>query len=277
MASRLLQDKKSKASLAELAAEGQTPATQWVGRKRDADLVGLLLCHRWNIVRLLGRGGTSSVYEARHRNGARVAIKVWSTSLSSNERARQRFLAERIANSVEHPAIVRILDDDQAPDGRPFLVMDLLDGETLHARCAAAGGRLAPFEVLRIADRVLDILSATHACGIVHRDIKPSNIFLTVGGGVRILDFGIAAVREELARSAGNELGAVGTPVFMAPEQARWSHGRVDVRSDLWLSARRCTTASRANTCTRALQLLTMRLSLRRRSQLRPSRLRVRK
>ena len=129
---------------------------------------------------------------------------------------------------------MRILDDDQAPDGRPFLVMDLLDGETLHARCAAAGGRLAPFEVLRIADRVLDILSATHACGIVHRDIKPSNIFLTVGGGVRILDFGIAAVREELARSAGNELGAVGTPAFMAPEQARWSHGRVDARSDLW-------------------------------------------
>ena len=179
----------------------------------------------------------SSVYEAHHRNGARVAVKVLSVALSRSERARRRFLGEgRVANAVDHPGVVRVLDDDEMPDGRPFLVMDLLEGETLRARCAAAGGRLAPADVLRIADRVLDVLAAAHARGIVHRDIKPSNVFLTKDGGVRVLDFGIAAVRDELLAEGHSSQGggALGTPAFMAPEQARGRHGETDPRSDLW-------------------------------------------
>ncbi len=219
------------------AAVDQT-ATPMPGEEpEDVDFVGRILCEKWRIVGLLGRGWMSAVYEARHRNGARVAIKILNAALARNERARRRFLGEaRIANSVEHPGVVRVLDDEEMPDGRPFLVMDRLEGETLRARCAAAGGSLAPRDVLRIADRVLEVLSVAHARGVVHRDIKPANIFLTTNGDVRVLDFGIAAVWDELAESvsSGDGEAALGTPAFMAPEQARGRQGRADPRSDIW-------------------------------------------
>src|SRR5262249_7650888 len=128
-----------------------------------------------------------------------------------------------------------ILDDDVDEKGNPYLVMELLQGETLDSRIARAGGILAAPEVLQIACSVLDCLEAAHARGIVHRDIKPGNLFLTTDGGVKVLDFGIARLAETRTKhddTTGAQ--ALGTPDFMPPEQARGHWEQVDARSDLF-------------------------------------------
>jgi serine/threonine protein kinase len=204
---------------------------------QDARLVGETLADRWRVVRLLGRGGMSTVYEVRHRNGARAAIKVLNAELARNPRTRERFLREgRITNAVDHPNAVRVLDDLETRDGKLVLVMELLEGATLRERCQASGGRLELPEVLEIADRLLHVLSAAHAKGIVHRDIKPENVFLTRDGELKVLDFGIAAARDEVRQEASlTQSGAtLGTPAFMAPEQARGRHAQTDARTDIW-------------------------------------------
>ena len=149
--------------------------------------------------------------------------------------ARRRFLSEGYAaNAVKHPGVVSVLDDDVSEDGSAFLVMELLEGETLEAR-ASRSGCLPPSEVLPIAASLLEILGAAHAVGVVHRDIKPENVFLTLQGETKILDFGIARVRELSAGNGRTQDGsAMGTPAFMPPEQARGRWDEVDHRTDLW-------------------------------------------
>src|SRR6185369_11312071 len=133
--------------------------------------VGLVLNGKWRLDALLGIGGMAAVYGATHRNGNRVAIKVLHAHCAVNENIRTRFQREGyVANKIEHPGAVRVLDDDRTADGVPFLVMDLLEGETLEARLNREG-RLAPGEALAICYRLLDVLSSAHAKGIVHRDI----------------------------------------------------------------------------------------------------------
>ncbi len=203
----------------------------------ETDLSGQTLSGRWLVIRRLGRGGMSTVYEARHRNGARVAIKVLNAALASKPRARERFLREgRLANSVGHPNAVRVLDDHVTSEGMVFSVMELLEGQTLRQRCVASGGRLDVVEALTIAVRVLEVLEAAHERGIIHRDIKPENIFLTEAAEVKVLDFGVAAVRDEALQDADiTQSGtALGTPAFMAPEQARGRQSEVDARTDVW-------------------------------------------
>lgn len=203
----------------------------------DERLVGRTLCDRWRIVRLIGRGGMSVVYEARDESGSEVAVKVLNEALARQPRARERFLREGlVANRVGHPDAVHVLECRQTPDGQLLLVMELLEGQTLRKKCEAAGGRLELDEVLRVADRVLGLLEAAHAKGIFHRDIKPDNIFLTADCGVKVLDFGVAAVRDEAFRGASiTQSGAtLGTPAFMAPEQARGRQAQIDARTDVW-------------------------------------------
>ncbi|HVW27580.1 MAG TPA: serine/threonine-protein kinase [Polyangiaceae bacterium] len=207
-----------------------------MGEAEESDLVGLTLCDRWRVVRLLGRGGMGSVYEAIHRNGARVAIKTLNAAPARRPTTRARLLREaRAANAVDHPNAVRVLDDQVTPDGILFLVMELLEGQSLMARCDG-GAPLPVSETLRIADGVLDVLAAAHRRGIVHRDVKPGNIFLTTRGEVKVLDFGVAAVRDEERDDADlTDSGAMlGTPAFMAPEQARGTHATLDARVDIW-------------------------------------------
>jgi eukaryotic-like serine/threonine-protein kinase len=197
---------------------------------------GSVLCGKWQIGRLLGVGGMSAVYDAVHRNGRRVAIKVLRPELCLNPRARRRFLREGyIANRVGHPGAVSILDDGVAEDGTVFLVMELLEGLTLGA-CVREAGRLPPDQVLACADRVLDILASAHRNGIIHRDIKPENLFLTRESTLKLLDFGISSVRELSTSGIGTtRWGAqLGTPAFMAPEQARGRPDQIDRRTDLW-------------------------------------------
>ncbi len=201
--------------------------------------VGQVFNKKYTLGRLIGSGGMATVYEATHRNGHRVAIKILHGHVSASEDLRARFLREGyVANKVEHPGAVRVLDDDTAEDGSVFLVMDLLEGETLDARTKRFGGRLPALEVCTFAHQVLDVLAAAHDKGVVHRDVKPENLFLTVDGVLKMLDFGMARVLLEPAEGTATRAGTmIGTPAFMAPEQALGQSARVDGRTDLWAVA----------------------------------------
>jgi serine/threonine-protein kinase len=198
--------------------------------------IGTVLRGKWHLDVLLGIGGMASVYAATHRNGTRAAVKLLHSELSVNEQVRTRFLREGyVANAVGHDGAVKVLDDDTTEEGGLFLVTELLDGETLEGRRNRAGGRMGEDDVLSVADQLLDVLSAAHAKGIVHRDLKPENVFLTRAGQVKVLDFGIARLRELSSSSTATRSGAsMGTPAYMPPEQARALWDEVDGRSDLW-------------------------------------------
>ena len=197
--------------------------------------IGTVLKKKWHLDQLLGVGGMAAVYAATHRNKKRVAIKMLHAELSQDEAIRKRFLREGyIANSVAQRGAVAVDYDDVTEDGLAFLVMELLDGETIEHRWRRKDRSLSPHEALSLVDQLLDTLSAAHGRGIVHRDLKPENMFLTRDGTVKVLDFGIARVRElstPLTTLAGS---AMGTPAFMAPEQARGRWQDVDGRTDLW-------------------------------------------
>jgi serine/threonine-protein kinase len=174
--------------------------------------------------------------QRRIATAAGGAVKLLHPELSTNPVIRQRFLREGYAaNAVGHDGVVRVLDDDTAEDGSIFMVAELLDGETLEERRLRFGGRLGEDEVLAVADQVLDVLVAAHAKGVVHRDLKPENIFLTRDGRVKVLDFGIARLRELSSQSNATKTGStLGTPAFMAYEQARGLWDEVDARTDIW-------------------------------------------
>jgi tRNA A-37 threonylcarbamoyl transferase component Bud32 len=203
--------------------------------RRARARVGQVVREKWRLERLLGVGGMAAVYEASHRNGKRVAVKWLHNELTIDSSVRARFLREGyIANKVGHAGAVSVLDDETADDGALVLVMELLEGETIDARRARLQ-RLPPDDVLVIAHQVLDVLAAAHANGIVHRDLKPENLFVTRGGTVKVLDFGIARLRElHTATSATISRASLGTPGFMPPEQARGRSEEVDGRTDLW-------------------------------------------
>jgi serine/threonine-protein kinase len=201
-----------------------------------AKRVGQSLNARWHVDRLIDVGGTASVYEATHSEGRRAAIKVLHPSAAASPELRRRFLREGyVANKIDHPGALAILDDDVATDGAPFLIMELLQGESLSHRLAKVGGKIPYAEALGIAGQVLDVLDAAHANGVLHRDIKPGNIFLTAAGHAKLLDFGLARIRDGVVTSVPTLSGIVmGTAGYLAPEQAKGVPEEVDVRSDLF-------------------------------------------
>lgn len=197
--------------------------------------VGEVLRKKWRIERLIDVGGMAGVYEATHRNGNRVAVKILHPVFAALDEARERFLNEGYAaNKVGHPGTVKVLDDDELEDGTVFLVMELLDGLSLQARLDEKQV-LGPAESIEIGERVLDVLAAAHDKGIIHRDIKPGNIFLTKEGDVKVLDFGLARVRERAFNGSLTRTGMViGTAAYMPPEQARGKRDAIDQRTDIW-------------------------------------------
>jgi serine/threonine-protein kinase len=205
-----------------------SPATQ-AARARLGSVVG----GRWRLDALVAVGGCSAIYAATHANGHRVAMKVCDLELTENATAVAHFLREgRAANRIGHPGVVEVVDEGVTDDGAPFLIMPLLEGETAQQRLSRSPSGLPAAEALGIVEAVLDVLVAAHRRGIVHRDLKPDNIYLEKGGRVRVLDFGIARVEDALDATACGTV--MGTPGFMAPEQARGRTADVGPRTDVW-------------------------------------------
>ncbi|HEX9297914.1 MAG TPA: serine/threonine-protein kinase [Polyangiaceae bacterium] len=200
-----------------------------------AKRAGQCLRGKWTLGPLLGAGGMAAVYEARHRNGARAAVKLLHPEMSARKDVRERFLREGYAaNKVGHAGAVKVLDDDVAEDGSAFLVMELLEGESLITRVNRQKG-VTTDELLAWMDEILDVLSAAHARGIVHRDLKPDNIFITNSGQVKLLDFGIARFMDSVPSDFKTKVGtALGTASYMAPEQALGQIDKIDGRCDLF-------------------------------------------
>lgn len=195
--------------------------------------VGQLISGKWRLDALIGVGGMAAVYMATHRNGSVGAIKILHEEVAMNTEVRERFLREAyIANKVGHPGTVKVLDDDIDEKGAPFLVMELLQGESVDRRAEKSGGRLSILETLDIVDQTLAVLEAAHKHQIIHRDLKPENLFIT-GSVVKVLDFGIARLREENSRKTQTGM-VMGTPSFMAPEQAMGRWDDVDARTDIY-------------------------------------------
>ena len=183
-----------------------------------------LVANRFRVEREIGRGGMGTVYLATHLGLERpVAVKVLKPEFAADPEVAERFMREaRTMARLRHPGAAMIFDAGRLPDGRPFIVMEYVEGETL-ADALAKEGRLAPAHAVQIACAICDVLAAAHALGIVHRDLKPSNIMLN-GRSVCLLDFGIAKVLATSAdvtkTHATTESGLIiGTPRYMSPEQ----------------------------------------------------------
>jgi serine/threonine-protein kinase len=198
--------------------------------------IGTILRGKYRIERVLGVGGMAVVYKATHRNQAEFAIKMLHPELSIRDDVRVRFLREGYAaNSVKHPGVVMVVDDDVAEDGAAFLVMEMLHGAAVETLWERRGQRMPVRAVLSVADQLLDVLAAAHEKGIVHRDIKPANLFAQRDGTLKVLDFGIARVKDAAATGQVTGTGMLlGTPAFMAPEQAFAKASEIDGQTDVW-------------------------------------------
>lgn len=205
-------------------------------KKHVDSRVGKMLNNKWQLETMIGQGGMAAVYQATHRNGKRVAVKVLHPIFPKQSNIRERFLREGyLANKVDHPGCVSVIDDDTTEDGEVFLVMELLEGVSVEELLWRFGGVMQYPYALAIADQLLDVLVAAHSKGVIHRDIKPGNLFLTRERRVKILDFGLARLLEPTPGSALTGAGMVlGTPSYMPPEQARAQWHLVDGRTDLF-------------------------------------------
>ena len=197
--------------------------------------VGTVLREKWRLDSLLGVGGSAAVYAATHRNSKRAAIKLLHQEFAAEPDVVNRFLREGyVANKIDHPGAVAILDDDKTDAGEVFLIMELLEGMTLERKLRKEGARPVQ-EALRLTEELLEVLQTAHEKGIIHRDIKPANIFLTNQGPLKVLDYGIARLAETSHLVNPTLVGMpLGTPAFMPPEQARGRWNEVDPRTDVW-------------------------------------------
>ncbi|HEY8427314.1 MAG TPA: serine/threonine-protein kinase, partial [Sandaracinaceae bacterium] len=205
--------------------------------------VGVVVARRYRLEGVIGRGAIATVWRAHdlllHRP---VALKVLAPSPDDDDEVASydRFLREaRLCAAIRHPNVVDLLDVGTC-EGRPFLVMEMLEGEPLD-RLLSRVVQFGVEEAVSIAVDVLDGLAAAHDRGIVHRDLKPANVFVVREGGTmraKILDFGLSRSVDRSRRSARTTVeGQIfGTPAYMSPEQARGSHA-LDARTDLYSAA----------------------------------------
>ncbi|HTL92146.1 MAG TPA: protein kinase, partial [Steroidobacteraceae bacterium] len=196
--------------------------------------IGQVVGSGYRLTRLLGTGGMAAVFAAQSPTGQEVALKVLHDHMHRRLEIRRRFLREgETANRIAHPGIVKIIEQSKEGDREAFLVMELLQGQSLLS--AIRSGAIGTAGVLDVLDQVLDALSAAHALGIIHRDLKPDNLWLTPEGRVKVLDFGIARVMDGVPKDQRTKTGVtLGTVPFMSPEQALGKPEGVDARTDLF-------------------------------------------
>ena len=199
--------------------------------------VGQVLDDKYQLEQLLGQGGMGAVYLATHLDLERpVAVKIIRREFEGDADVAERFLREaRTMAKLRHPNAAMIFDAGNLPDGRHFIVMEFVEGETL-SQALAREGRFSFSKAVGIATQICDVLEEAHRIGIVHRDLKPSNILLGKRG-VCVLDFGVAKVLASSAESTATHASTgsgqlVGTPRYMSPEQCLGQ--RVGARSDLY-------------------------------------------
>src|SRR5689334_13860013 len=180
----------------------------------------------YRIEKLLGEGAMGEVYLAVHEAlGRPVALKTLKPAVAADRSLTERFFAEaRAVNIIRHENIVECTDLVDDPTGTSYIVMELLEGRTLAAAIREAG-KMPPRRAARIAAQIAEAIGAAHHKGIVHRDLKPDNVFLIrragTGDYVKVLDFGIARLRPDMAGVGATQSGAlIGTPAYMSPEQA---------------------------------------------------------
>ena len=207
----------------------------------EDSLIGQALDNKYRIVRVIGQGGMGVVYEAEHTTlGKRVAIKLMLEKYTGDSEAVARFTREALAASrIGNPHIIDVMDIGTAPDGRSYVVMELLSGQPL-SKVIEDGGPMPPQRAISVMRQVLKAVGAAHAKGIVHRDLKPDNIFLLPQGDsgdfVKLLDFGISKMIDPDMQVAATKLTTtgveMGTPLYMAPEQAMGAE--IDHLADLY-------------------------------------------
>jgi serine/threonine-protein kinase len=224
-----------------------SPNDSWAGMPLAGDtddpLIGMTLSGTYVVLRLLSEGGMGRIYEARHTRieRQRVAIKVLRPELAQVPEVHGRFRREaEAAAAISHPNVLTLFDVDRTPQGWPYLVSELLVGVDLSVYLERFG-RLSPDTAIHIATQVCDALQAAHQLGVVHRDVKPQNVFLVgdFSAGpplrpmVKVLDFGLSRFLDASNDSSLTKVGVVmGTPSYMAPEQARGL--RADHRADIY-------------------------------------------
>jgi serine/threonine-protein kinase len=189
------------------------------------------------LLRCVAEGGMGSVWIAQHSGlGAEVAVKLLSPLATGDVQMLERFKREAMAAArIKSPHIAQVFDNGVTDDGRPFIVMELLDGEDLQHHIDRVG-KLDPLQVVAIVRQICRALTRAHSVGIVHRDIKPGNIFLQNIDGdlhVKVLDFGVAKLPVKKEHDVSISGFVVGTPFYMSPQQLK-SSKHVDAKSDLW-------------------------------------------
>jgi len=203
--------------------------------------VGAVVAGTYKLTGLLGKGGMGSVWAADHQRlpGKRVAIKVLHSEVAADDEALVRFRREaEIASRLGHQNIVDVLDFNALPDGSPYLVLEYLEGESLAARLLR--GPVSFDQACQFVRQIGSALDAAHAEGIVHRDLKPQNVFLVprqatgyITEEAKVLDFGISKIRgSNTVKTQDHTM--LGTPQYMAPEQATGNHDAVDGRTDVF-------------------------------------------
>jgi predicted Ser/Thr protein kinase len=203
----------------------------------EDELVGQTIAQSYAIVRVLGEGGMGRVYEARHTriSGKRFAIKVLHPEYARQPEVLTRFQREaEAAATIESPHVVDVYDVDRTADGRAFLVAEYLDGKELGMLLDEVG-KMQVGPAARIVRQICKAMEAAHAKGVIHRDMKPENVFLTGDPGrptAKVIDFGISRVGDKPGTALTKTGMIMGTPSYMAPEQARGE--RVDHRADIY-------------------------------------------
>ncbi len=187
---------------------------------------------QYTLIDLIGHGSSGDVWKASTASGADVALKLFKRELLSNEEALRRFnLEAKLLRRISHPNIVSILDMGETGEGIPFIVMDLVQGDTIRDRLNSAGV-FAPDRVAQIGREICRALSAAHAQTVIHRDLKPSNVIIADSDDVRLVDFGISKAVGYTGETITEFGGMVGTPAYMSPEQCLGKP--VDARSDIY-------------------------------------------